>query len=94
MKRGPRTGGESVGKNLQRNTPAKRKNLQRSGCQSGQKLWQQMQLLSEVMEGSHWRKEIPVRATDENDKVKLSKADDLEYYLLTFKRMMAVYKGE
>ena len=56
---------------------------------------QQMQLLREMVEGSRRREEAPARASGENDRVKLSKlseADDVEAYLTTFERMMAVYE--
>ena len=55
---------------------------------------QQMQLLREMVEGSH-RRELPARMTGENDKVKLSKfseTDDVEAYLTTFERMMTAYE--
>ena len=56
---------------------------------------QQMQLLREMVEGSHRREEVLARMTGENDKVKLSKfseADDVEAYLTTFERMMTAYE--
>ena len=56
---------------------------------------QQMQLLREMVEGSHRREEVLARTTGENDKgslSKLSEADDVEAYLMTFKRMMTAYK--